>query len=91
MESYVTKPNYLTFSSGIKELEKIEMIRQMDGINRLDHAVSARQENVLKTLNLDANHVGEKTIDLGKTLIKTKSKIKPEEEENGTEETNDDN
>ena len=35
------KPNYITVSAAIKELEKIEMVRQLDNIYRLDHAVTA--------------------------------------------------
>ena len=38
------KPNYMTVPAAIKELEKIEMVRQLDNIYRLDHAVTANQK-----------------------------------------------
>jgi transposase len=79
MEGYVARPNYMTVPAAIKELEKIEMIKQMDGIYRLDHAVTARQKNVLKAFGLDAEHVREKAIDLGKALMRTKPTTTSEE------------
>ena len=71
MDGYASKPNYMTVPAAIKELEKIEMIRQMDGMYRLDHAVTARQKNILKAFDLDENHVREKAISLGKALMNT--------------------
>ncbi|MGN8774230.1 hypothetical protein [Candidatus Weimeria sp. HCP3S3_B5] len=38
------KPNYMNLPASIRELEKIEMIRQADGMYRLDHAVTATQK-----------------------------------------------
>jgi transposase len=73
MLEYVAKPNYMSVPAAIRELEKIEMIRQMDGIYRLDHAVTKRQKNILKAFGLEANHVREKAVDLGKTLARTKT------------------
>ena len=43
----VKKPNDLTVPAAIRELEKIEMTRQLDKIYRLDHAVSKTQKVVL--------------------------------------------
>jgi hypothetical protein len=37
LEGYEAKPNYLTVPAAIKELEKIEMIKQMDGIYNCFH------------------------------------------------------
>jgi len=91
MEEYVAKPNYMTVPAAIKELEKIEMIRQMDGIYRLDHAVTARQKNILKAFGLDENHVREKAIDLGKALAKTKPNTTKERNQDGTHEIHEDN
>lgn len=42
------KANYMTVPAAIKELEKIEMIRQLDNRYRLDHAVTANQKAILK-------------------------------------------
>ena len=33
--------------AAIRELEKIEMVRQLDGVYRLDHAVTATQKTIL--------------------------------------------
>ena len=79
MEGYTAKPNYMTVPAAIRELEKIEMIKQMDGIYRLDHAVTARQKNLLKAFGLDADHVRKKAVDLGKALLKPKPAITSQE------------
>ena len=34
------RPNYMTVPVALKDLEKIEMVRQYDGVYRLDHAVT---------------------------------------------------
>ena len=87
MQQYVTKPNYMTVPAAIKELEKIEMIRQMDGVYRLDHAVSARQKNLLKAFGLDANQIREQAIAVGKALVQTHPIT--EEDSYGTHEIHD--
>ncbi len=50
-------PNHMTVTAALKELEKIEMVRQLDNVYRLDHAVTARQKTILKAFGLDANYV----------------------------------
>ena len=42
------KPNYLTVPAAIRELEKIEMTRQLDKVYRFDHAVTQNTESDLK-------------------------------------------
>mgnify|MGYP002538283215 CR=1 FL=1 len=51
------KPNYLTVPAAIRELEKIEMTRQLDKIYRLDHAVSKTQKVVLSAFGISAEQV----------------------------------
>ena len=51
------KPNYLTVPAAIRELEKIEMTRQLDGEYRLDHAVTKTQTEILNAFNIEASHV----------------------------------
>ena len=46
-EKMLKRPNYLTVPAALKELEKIVMIRQLDGVYRLDHAVTATQKTCL--------------------------------------------
>lgn len=51
------KPNYMTVPAAIRELEKIEMVRQLDDVYRLDHAVTAKQKTILKAFGIDAGHI----------------------------------
>ncbi|MCR5639610.1 MAG: hypothetical protein K6F97_12350 [Lachnospiraceae bacterium] len=43
MKELKKKKNYMTVPAALKELDKIEIIRQMDGVYRLDHAVTRRK------------------------------------------------
>ena len=56
-ETMVERPNFMNVPAAIRELEKIEMIRQADGIYRLDHAVTANQKTILKAFDIDANYI----------------------------------
>ncbi|MDD3416385.1 MAG: transposase [Lachnospiraceae bacterium] len=51
------KANYMNVPAVIRELEKIEMIRQTDGEYRLDHAVTATQKAILKVFKMDAGFI----------------------------------
>lgn len=53
----IKKPNYLTVPAAIRELEKIEITRQLDKIYRLDHAVSKTQKVVLSAFGIIAEQV----------------------------------
>lgn len=57
MKKLEKKPNYMTVPAALKELEKIEMVRQLDNVYRLDHAVTANQKTILNAFGLDANHI----------------------------------
>ena len=48
MKKMAKKPNYMTVPAAVRELDKIEMARQLDGVYRLDHAVTATQKTILK-------------------------------------------
>jgi len=50
-----TRRNYLNVVSVITELEKIELIRIGDGIYRLDHAITARQREILSIFGMSAD------------------------------------
>ena len=56
-EKMLKKPNYLTVLAALKELEKIVMIRQLDGVYRLDHAVTATQKIILDAFGLNEGNV----------------------------------
>lgn len=70
MKKLDKKPNYMTVPAAIKELEKIEMVRQLDNIYRLDHAVTANQKVILKAFGLDANNIKYFASELSKELKK---------------------
>ena len=56
MKEMAKKPNYMTVPTAIRELDKIEMARQLDGVYRMDHAITATQKTILKAFGLtDAN------------------------------------
>lgn len=56
MKAMAKKPNYMTVPAAIRELDKIDMSRQLDGVYRLDHAVTPTQKTILKAFGLtDAN------------------------------------
>lgn len=56
-KSLEKKPNYMTVPAALKELEKIEMVRQLDNVYRLDYVVTANQKVILNAVGLDANHI----------------------------------
>ena len=67
-ENMVKKPNYMTVPAALKELEKIVMIRQLDGIYRLDHAVTAAQKTILDAFGLNEGNVRYQAKEIGKIL-----------------------
>lgn len=62
------KDNYMTVPAALKELEKIEMIRQPDGQYRLNYAVSATQKALLKPFGLNEESVRKQAAQLSKQL-----------------------
>ena len=52
------------------------MIRQADGIYRLDHAVTANQKTILKAFGIDANYVKRKTQQISDDLNQKVLKVK---------------
>ena len=68
VEKMEETPNYMNVPATIRELEKIEMVRQADGVYRLDHALTATQKTILKAFGIDANYVKRKTRELSDRL-----------------------
>lgn len=64
------KPNYMTVPAAIRELEKIEMVRGLDGKYRMDHAVTATQKDILRAFQMDANTIKKQADDLSGMLFK---------------------
>lgn len=67
-EKMLKNPNYMTVPAALKELEKIVMIRQLDGVYRLDHAVTATQKTILDAFGLDEGNVRHQAEEIGKRL-----------------------
>jgi transposase len=87
MKEMAKKPNFMTVPASLKELEKIEMVRQMDNVYRLDHAVTATQKTILKAFGADENYIKARATRLGEQL---KVAAMPErDEEDGAYEEND--
>ncbi|MDB8774004.1 hypothetical protein PNY53_19675 [Ruminococcus sp. 1001136sp1] len=60
--------NYLTVPAAIRELEKIEMTRQLDKVYRLDHAVTKTQKVILSAFGMDWNYVKYRAEHISKIL-----------------------
>lgn len=68
MKELQKKKNYMTVPAALKELDKIEIIRQMDGVYRLDHAVTATQKDILQAFNMTEATVKKEAGILGRQL-----------------------
>ena len=68
MKEIHKQKNYLTVPAALKELDKIELIRQADGVYRLDHAVTATQKDILQAFNLTAVNVKKEAEKIGREL-----------------------
>jgi len=68
MQELKKKKNYMTVPAALKELDKIEIIRQMDGVYRLDHAITATQKDILQAFNLSVATVKKEAGMLAKKL-----------------------
>lgn len=68
MKNLDKKPNYMTVPAAIRELEKIEMVRQTDNVYRLDHAITATQKVILKSFGIDVPFVKYKATEISNRL-----------------------
>ncbi len=75
-DEMVERPNYMNVPASIRELEKIEMIRQADGVYRLDHAVTATQKTILNAFGIDANYIKKKVKEISDNLDPRVHKVK---------------
>lgn len=81
------KPNFMTVPAALRELEKIELIKQPGGHYKLDHAITATQKTILGAFGIDEDSIKAKAILVGKEL---ENAATPEQEEDhdGTTEDN---
>ena len=73
----------MTVPAAIRELEKIEMIRQADGRYRLDHALTAVQKTILKAFQMDSNYIRKQSEELSRKLEENKKEEGLEEDTDG--------
>ena len=76
-EKMLKTPNFMTVPAAIKELEKIVMIRHLDGVYRLDHAVTATQKIILDAFGLNEGNVRYRAKEISTVL---KQQVKEKEE-----------
>ena len=58
----------MTVPAALKELEKIEMVRQLDNVYRLDHAVTAVQKKILKSFGIDVAYIRYRASEISEKL-----------------------
>ena len=68
MKELKKKKNYMTVPAALRKLDKIEMIRQADGVYRLDHAITATQKDILRAFNMTTQGVRKEAQILGREL-----------------------
>ena len=68
MKKMAKKPNYMTVPAAVRELDKIEMARQLDGVYRLDHAATAAQKTILKAFGLTDTNVKYRAEEISRRL-----------------------
>ena len=73
-----SRANYMNVPAAIKELEKIEMIRQNSGEYRLDHAVTATQKAILKAFQMDAAYIQKEAAKIREALLNEEEKECPD-------------
>ena len=61
----------MTVPAALKELEKIVMIRQLDGVYRLDHAVTKTQKTMLDAFGLSEANICHQALEIEETLKNT--------------------
>ena len=64
------KKNYMTVPAAIRELEKIELIRQSGREYRMDYAVTATQKEILKAFNMTAANIRTQASVMNEDLMK---------------------
>lgn len=85
MAEMAKKPNYMTVPAALRELDKIELIRQPGGNYKLDHAITARQKIILGSFGIDEDSARAKALLIGKELMGA-ADPEIEEDEDGTDE-----
>ena len=75
----INRPNFMTVPAALRELEKIELIRQPGGNYKLDHAITATQKTILGAFGIDEADAKARALAIGKELMHAEA---PEKEDN---------
>ena len=62
--------NYMSVPAALKELEKIEMVCQGDGVYRLDHAITKAQKEILSAFYITEDEVKARAKVIRESLLK---------------------
>lgn len=75
------KPNYMTVPAALRELEKIELIRQPGGHYKLDHAITATQKTILGAFGMDEEMARTKTTkSMDEKITETEEKLRKQKD-----------
>ena len=85
MAEMAKKPNYMTVPAALRELEKIELIRQPGGNYRLDHAITATQKTILGAFGIDEDSARARALSIGKELMGAAAPEQEEDEDGANE------
>lgn len=69
------KPNFMTVPAALKELEKIELLRDADGEYILDHAVTATQKTILNAFSMTADDIRRQARALSSDLARIEAEM----------------
>ena len=86
MAEMTSKPNFMTVPAALRELEKIELIRQPGGNYKLDHAITATQKTILGAFGIDEEDAKARALAIGKELLTAEEPEKEKEDEYATDE-----
>lgn len=84
MAEMAKKPNFMTVPAALRELEKIELIRQPGGNYKLDHAITATQKTILGAFGIDEDSARARALLIGKELMGAAEPEPEEDEDDGT-------
>ena len=73
---YISQPS---LTSAIRELEKIELIRQSDRGYRMDYAVMATQKEILKAFNMTAANIRTQAAAMNEDLMQKRDELRSKE------------
>ena len=90
MKEMARKPNFMAVPAALKELDKIELIKQPKGNYKLDHAITKTQKTILGAFGIDEETIKSEALAIGKELMNAAEAEKEMEDEYGAYENYED-